>query len=104
MYFSEIAVYFPKFTGNSYLEHYMPDISETGTIDLYVTFKTDFESGTILYSSSPDQNFLHLFIENSMLKYQLSCGGGSVFVVDTQHVVDHGNLTEATIRYYHHRC
>lgn len=80
----EITVHFPRFLGNSYLEHPVLNFSEQSSNELFVSVKTTSTNGTVLYSASDRGDFIHLFIEEAVLKYQLSCGRTSVLTIDTQ--------------------
>ena len=95
--FSEISVHFPRFFGNSYLEHPALDFTKEDRNELYVSFKTTSTDGTILYSASQSEDFLQMFVESGVLKYQMSCGRTSVLTLDTRITVNTDNLISVNI-------
>ncbi|KAK2176597.1 hypothetical protein NP493_653g01053 [Ridgeia piscesae] len=94
----EISVYFPRFHGNSYLEHDLHDVDTTVTLDLYLSFKTTSNNGTLLFSEDEYSGFFYVFIKNGMVQLQLSCTRVNVLFIDTQTSVNNGSLTIVTIR------
>ncbi|XP_070534046.1 protein eyes shut homolog [Ptychodera flava] len=98
----DVAIHFPAFNGNSYLEHSGLEFSSELTNEIYVTFKTVATEGTIIYSAqspaNPTSNFIHLYIFNGVLNYQLNCGIGQIMTVNTLAFVSNDELIEVFIR------
>ena len=84
-YFTELAVSFPSFNGNSYLTHQPIDFSQSTTNRILLSIKTSSPGGTLIYSVSnplnPFSDFLHLFLEDGFVVYEFACGLGNVFTV-----------------------
>ena len=74
-FFAEIVVFFPHFSGNSYLQYNSIDLGGPSS-DLYLTFKTSELDGTLLYSADESGRFIHLFIEEGNLKFQMHFEAG----------------------------
>ena len=96
--FSEISVYFPRFHGDSYLEHDLHDLDSAETLDLYLTFKTTSDNGTLLFSEDGNHGLLYLFLKDGTMQFQLSCTHLNVLFIDTHTLVNSGNLTIVSIQ------
>jgi len=68
------------------------------TLDLYLSFKTTSNNGTLLFSEDEYSGFFYVFIKNGMVQLLLSCTRVNVLFIDTQTSVNNGSLTIVTIR------
>lgn len=99
LYVTEKGISFPEFLGNSYLQHPNLDFSERKSNDLYLSFKTRSQDGSLLYSHGPGNDFIHLFIADGYLRYQASCGPTNVLFVDTRVRVNRDTLVSVSVRW-----
>lgn len=102
--FSEKLIYYPSFTGNSYMEFTPPTITFGQSNEVYISVKTTQEAGAILYAANqnPDDNdgvaFMYLYLTNGELRYKYSCDGLSVDIIDTKMAVNTGDTYDVIIR------
>ncbi|KAM6082169.1 protein eyes shut homolog [Chlamydotis macqueenii] len=108
----DTALFFPSFTGNSYLELPSPtSVSETRAASgqetsnpttLYLTVKTTALNGTILYSDERNfgEQFLHLYLVEGRPTVRFSCGNSqNILTVSVNESISKGILIPITIRY-----
>lgn len=69
-----------------------------GQLDLYLTFKTEALSGTLLYTEAADSSFMELFLVEGDLHFMASCDSTSVLYVASDLTVNNGNMTALTLR------
>eukprot|EP00075_Anas_platyrhynchos_P021732 XP_027310985.1 LOW QUALITY PROTEIN: protein eyes shut homolog [Anas platyrhynchos] len=108
----DTALFFPSFTGNSYLE--LPSLTsvteirtasgqETSNLTtLYLTVKTTALSGTILYTSEKHfgEQFLHLYLVEGKPAVRFSCGNSqNILTVSVNQSISKGILIPITISY-----
>uniref|UniRef100_A0A8C2T3U8 Protein eyes shut homolog n=1 Tax=Coturnix japonica TaxID=93934 RepID=A0A8C2T3U8_COTJA len=108
----DIALFFPSFNGNSYLE--LPSLTsvsqmrtasgqETSNLTtLYLTVKTTAPSGTILYTSEKNfgQQFLHLYLVEGRPTVRFSCGNSqNILTVSVNQSISEGIFIPITISY-----
>eukprot|EP00058_Branchiostoma_floridae_P004762 XP_002590250.1 hypothetical protein BRAFLDRAFT_132333 [Branchiostoma floridae] len=79
----DLVVYFPSFSGNTYLQYAPLDLTQQYTNNIVVMFKTTATDATILYAAeddgiagsvgaNSDAEFVHLYIEDGTLWYRQS--------------------------------
>ncbi|XP_023778194.1 protein eyes shut homolog [Cyanistes caeruleus] len=108
----DIALFFPSFTGNSYLElPSLTSVSDTRTASgqetsnlttLYLTVKTTALNGTILYTGERNfgEQFLHLYLVEGRPTVRLGCGNSqNILTISLNQSVSKGALVPITISY-----
>ncbi|XP_064304639.1 protein eyes shut homolog [Phalacrocorax carbo] len=108
----DTALFFPSFTGNSYLElPSLTSVSETRTASgqethnlttLYLTVKTTALNGTILYTSERNfgEQFLHLYLVEGRPTVRFSCGNSqNILTVSVNQSINKGVPIPITISY-----
>ncbi|KAM9297917.1 protein eyes shut homolog [Morus bassanus] len=108
----DTALFFPSFTGNSYLElPSLTSVSETRTASgqetgnlttLYLTVKTTALNGTILYSDERNfgEQFLHLYLVEGRPTVRFSCGNSqNILTVSINQSINKGVPIPITISY-----
>ncbi|XP_053794413.1 protein eyes shut homolog [Vidua chalybeata] len=108
----DIALFFPSFTGNSYLElPSLTSVSDTRTASeqetsnlttLYLTVKTTALNGTILYTGERNfgEQFLHLYLVEGRPTVRLGCGNSqNILTVSLNQSISKGMLVPITISY-----
>lgn len=97
-FISEIAIHFPSFSGNSYLIHRGLTIIDSN-LEISVLVKTTHPFGTLVYSNSTTSPvFFHLYVDDGLLKLQMSCDGRRMLEVESRVNVSGGQLTEIEVR------
>ncbi|KAM7027961.1 protein eyes shut homolog [Passerculus sandwichensis] len=109
---TDIALFFPSFTGNSYLElPSLTSVSDTRTASgqetsnvttLYLTVKTTALNGTILYTGERNfgEQFLHLYLVEGRPTVRLGCGNSqNILTVSLNQSVSKGVLVPITVSY-----
>ncbi|XP_071493021.1 uncharacterized protein [Diadema antillarum] len=92
---TERALHFPSFNGSSYLEHAPLDWSTTSENSLFITIKTSATEGTVLFAANQQAaEFIHLFISDGRLVYEMSCGLGQTLRVESSVSVATDELVE----------
>ncbi|XP_035660167.1 protein eyes shut homolog [Branchiostoma floridae] len=105
----DLVVYFPSFSGNTYLQYAPLDLTQQYTNNIVVMFKTTATDATILYAAeddgiagsvgaNSDAEFVHLYIEDGTLWYRFSCGRGMVLVINTEITVNNDLMTSVLIQ------
>ncbi|CAH1248216.1 EYS [Branchiostoma lanceolatum] len=105
----DLVVYFPSFSGNTYLQYTPLDLTQQYTNNIVVMFKTTAADATILYAAEGDgiansvgansnAEFVHLYLEDGTLWYRFSCGRGMVLVINTDITVNNDLMTSVVIQ------
>ncbi|RZC32093.1 eyes shut [Asbolus verrucosus] len=84
----KLGVQKAAFTGNSYLKHRLPDISN---ISIELDAKTLSNKGLLFYSNI-DSTYMVLYIENGHLKFKFSCGYQTMLLSELKVPVNNGDL------------
>ncbi|KAL4229011.1 hypothetical protein ACF0H5_012049 [Mactra antiquata] len=100
---NEKLIYYPSFTGSSFLEFASPTVSFSQSNEIFVTIKTTQEDGVILFASNQnvatsDIVFINLFLTNGKLQYKYSCDGLSMDTIQTDMYVNTGDVYDVIIR------
>lgn len=90
----------PHFDGYSYLTYSIPDeIFINQELELRLQFSTSMPTGLITYIHNSDASvYLAVYVENSALKFRLSCGQQQMTLVETKRNVSDGSVHNLQIR------
>ncbi|XP_068009825.1 LOW QUALITY PROTEIN: protein eyes shut homolog [Melanerpes formicivorus] len=108
----DTALFFPSFTGNSYLElpplapgsgsRAAPGQEPSSVTTLHLTVKTTAPRGTILYTGerSLGEQFLHLYLVEGRPTARLGCGSSqNILTVSLRQAISQGSLTPITLSF-----
>ncbi|CAM4531820.1 unnamed protein product [Lepidochelys kempii] len=108
----DTALFFPSFSGNSYLE--LPSVTSVSEsqialgqepnriTSIYLTVKTTVLNGTILYSDEKNfgEQFLHLYLEEGRPTVRFGCGNSqNILAVSVNQSVSKDVLLSITVSY-----
>ncbi|KAM6956330.1 protein eyes shut homolog [Aplochiton taeniatus] len=110
----DTTIFIPAFNGTSFLELTSPatlqlngainDLSPTNSasVNLYVTVKTQGTQGTILYTQEQNlgDQFLHVFLQDGRPVAKLGCSGVHVVKAAVGQSIKSNKWTTITIRYH----
>lgn len=95
---TERALHFPSFSGDSYLEYAPLDWSTASANSVFLTLKNLATEGSVLYAANQLSNeFVHLFIQDGRLVYEMSCGLGQVLRVESTVGIATDQLVEVLV-------